>query len=33
MAEAKRKPIIRQTYYYGSKKVQVGNLKGRIYCS
>jgi hypothetical protein len=28
MAEARRKPIIRQTYYYGSKKVQVGNLKG-----
>jgi hypothetical protein len=28
MAPAKRQPIVRQTYYFGSKKVQVGQLKG-----
>lgn len=30
MAPTKRPPLIRQTYYFGSKKVQVGNLKGGV---
>jgi hypothetical protein len=30
MAAAKRAPLVRQTYYFGSKKVQVGNLKGGV---
>jgi hypothetical protein len=30
MAPAKRPPLQRQTYYYGSKKVQVGDLKGGV---
>jgi hypothetical protein len=28
MATTRRTPIIRQTYYFGSKKIQVGDLKG-----
>jgi hypothetical protein len=30
MAGAKKQPLIRQTYYFGKKTVQVGKLKGGV---